>query len=341
MSDENKGAFHEITRSEIYINLTITACILIIGVILIAFGYNEAFFTSNNILYAIFNIITNFGDENLYIVFFCLFYFGIDKKFAKRLIIGFLISLHITDFLKNLFQDPRPLSNMGVDGPKADGYGFPSGHTSGSMSFYGYTYFSFLEEEKKRRIPIQIFAIFLMITVPLSRLIIGVHDLQDVVGGFIIGFLVITAYMYFEPKISEIFEKWSLNKKIWMGLAFSVGLWALSSMILYLLNSNLVDLKQSIQDLGVSCGILMGAAISFPIEEKYVKYDPNKLKLLYKILATLIALVITFGVYFGLSFLFNLAPSIYYITRALKYCIFIIISALGIPYLLNLIFKQK
>jgi len=345
MSDEkikNYEPYYELKTRDVHINIIITAFILVIGVILIALGYNESFSTNNNVVYTIFEAITNLGHENAYIALFCIFFFGINKKFAKKLLIGFLITLHLRDLFKNMFQDPRPSTNIDSEGkPKEDGYGFPSGHTITAISFYGYTYYSFKGDEKKRRVPIQILAIFLMIGIPISRIIIGVHDLQDIIGGFLVCFLVITAYMHFEPKISQIVENWSMNKKILIGLAFSLGIWILSSLILYLIIPDWIALKDSIKDLGISCGLLMGASICFPIEEKYFKYDPNRLSILNRFLATLIALVITFGFYFGLTYLFNLAPDIYFITRGLKYCIFITISILGASYLLNKIFKEK
>ena len=345
MSDEKKyEPYHEITQREININIIMSVLVLVLGIILLALGLNEPLFTNNPILYKIFEIITLFGDENLYIVFFCIFYFGVNKKFGKRLLIGFTISLHLTDFFKNIFLDPRPDTNiLPDDSHKVDGYGFPSGHTSGSLSFWGYTFYNFKGEEKKIRLTWQTIAGFIIIMVPISRLVIGVHDLQDIIGGFMLGLLVITAYMYFEPKLSSIFGSWSLKKKMLIGVAFSLGLWIFSSLMSYLLlfnNPNWLGIKENIHDLSISCGLLMGAAIAFPIEEEYVKYDPDKLDLLKTILATLIGLVITFGFYFLLTFLFGLADEIYFITRGIKYCIFIVIGALGVPPLLKKIFKM-
>ena len=180
---------------------------------------------------------------------------------------------------------------------------------------------------------------FLIIMVPISRLIIGVHDLQDIVGGFILGFLVITAYMYFEPKITPILAKWSWKKQVLIGLSISFGLWLLNSMMLYLIVLNPALEKEFIKELGISCGIMMGAAIAFPIEEKFVKYDPDQLNLPKTLLALIMGLVITFGLYFGLSALFNFTPGIYFITRALKYCLLLVIAALGVPYLIKKVFK--
>lgn len=345
MSDEKKyEPYYEITHREIHINIIISALFLVIGFILLAFGLNEAFFTSNDILYLIFDIITKFGDEEIYIVFFCIFLFGIDKKFGKRLLIGFLISLHLTDFFKTLFMDPRPDSNFITDiEGKAEGYGFPSGHSSGTFSFWGYTFFSFKGEEKKKRIFWQVLAIFLMVMIPISRVVIGVHDLQDIIGGSMLGLLVITAYMYFEPKISSIIKNWSLKKKILIGVAFSLGLWAFSSMMLSLLllnNPSWLGIKNTIYHLAVSCGLLLGAAIAFPIEEEKLKYDPKKLSVLNRILATVIGFVITFGVFLLLGLLFKLAPGIYFITRGIKYSLLIITAVLGVLPLLKKIFKM-
>ena len=289
--------------------------VLVIGIILLAFGLNEPLFTSNEILFTIFDLITKLGDENMYIAFFCIFYFGVNTKFAKKLIIGFTVSLHFTDFLKGIFLDPRPDTNFITNtNGKADGYGFPSGHTSGSLSFWGYTFYSFKNEEKKIRLIWQSIAIFIIIMVPISRLVIGVHDLQDIIGGFMLGLLVITAFMYFEPKISSMYGTWSLKKKILIGVGISLGLWIFSSLMSYLLLINNLDwigitnpdwtgFQQSIYELSISCGILMGVAIAFPLENKFVKYDPNKMDLKKTLLATVIGLVITFGAYFLLSFL--------------------------------------
>ena len=347
MSDENENKYepyYELKTRDVHINIIISALVLVIGVILIALGYNESFYISNEIIYKISTYISLFGREEFDIIFFCIFFFGVNKKFAKKLIIGFLTAQYFGDFFKGLFLDGRPLTNI-VDGKLLEtSFGLPSTHTSGVLSFWGYAFFIFKGEEKKIRIPWQTFAMFLMIMVPISRLVIGVHDLQDVIGGFMLGLLVITAYMYLEPKLSKIYGNWSLKKKILIGVTFSLGLWIFGSLILYLLLLNnpewTGDIKINIEGLAISCGLLMGAAIAFPLEEKFVKYDPNKLNLKKTLLATVIGLVITFGVYLLLGSLFDLAPGIYFITRGIKYLIIIIISALGVPPLLKKIFKM-
>ncbi|UYP46701.1 hypothetical protein NEF87_002986 [Candidatus Lokiarchaeum ossiferum] len=334
--------YHKLSRTEFIINLAIAALVLITGIILLALNLNESFDSSNEALVQIFEIITLFGDEELYIVFFAVFYFGIDKKFAKRLLIGFLISLHLTDFGKTLFKDPRPLSNDLRGEDAATGYGFPSGHSSGTLSFWGYTFFNFKGEEKKKGIPWQSLAIFLIIAVPISRLIIGVHDLQDVIGGIVVGFIVITLYMFYAPRVREVTKSWSMKKQIGIGVTVSVGLWILSSLLLYLVNfADGIDyLKDAFQQLSVSCALMCGGAIAFPLEVNHIKYDPRPLIWWKKLIAIAIGFALTFGIFLGAGFLFDLFPSIYFITRFIKYGLMMIIAGLAVPWLLKKIFKQ-
>ena len=108
MPEKQHEPYYELTKKKFLLMLFLQVSVLITGIILLVLGKNEAFYSNSEVMRAIFEVITLFGDEELYIVFFCVFYFGVNKKFAKRLLIGFLISLHLTDFFKNLFQDPRP-----------------------------------------------------------------------------------------------------------------------------------------------------------------------------------------------------------------------------------------
>ena len=60
---------------------TISALILIIGLILIALGYNEAFYVDNPGVQAFFGLITQAGGSTIYILMVSISYFIYDKKF--------------------------------------------------------------------------------------------------------------------------------------------------------------------------------------------------------------------------------------------------------------------
>ncbi|WIV67192.1 phosphatase PAP2 family protein [Natrialbaceae archaeon AArc-T1-2] len=74
---------------------------------------------------------------------------------------------------------------------RADGYGFPSGHVAGAVLAWGSLATAL--EAGTRRIRIGT-AATLVLLVSLSRLVLGVHYLIDVIGGLALGLLVLLAW---------------------------------------------------------------------------------------------------------------------------------------------------
>jgi len=132
------------------------------------------------VLDAFFSLITNFGDETLFIIFGLLFFWCIDKDEGYYLLCVGLLGTVFNQFLKLLFRIPRPW----VRNPEftivesarggATGYSFPSGHTQTSVGVYGgvvrWTGKSILS----------LVCLALCILVPLSRMYLGVHTPADV-----------------------------------------------------------------------------------------------------------------------------------------------------------------
>jgi len=244
-----------------------------------------------------------------------------------------MLSTHLNTTLKVYFQDPRPSTN-GLLGEAATGYGYPSGHTQGSVAFYGFTFHQFKGyENKKARITVRIISFLLLILVPVSRLILGVHDLQDVLGGYMYGYAVLLIYFMLEPWLLSLKTKIPMIAKILIGVILSAGLWV-GSILLF---------PGDMYEFGLTCGVLMGFSVAFPLEEKFVRYDPKQLKTWQRIVYGLIGVVVTVALYFGLSILFDLIPyeDIAYIFRLVKYFILSVIVALLVPYIFTLVTKKK
>jgi undecaprenyl-diphosphatase len=81
---------------------------------------------------------------------------------------------------------PRPV----VDHPVSTAFGksFPSGHSMASTVCYGALLTSFLPWVPRRaRTPVVGATVLLVVAIGCSRLLVGVHFLSDVVGGFLLG----------------------------------------------------------------------------------------------------------------------------------------------------------
>jgi membrane-associated phospholipid phosphatase len=88
--------------------------------------------------------------------------------------------------LKQIFERVRPLHEHGF--AQADGYSFPSGHTSGSVVVYGMLAYLCLRLLPPRwHLPGVLLATTLAFTTGWSRVMLQVHWASDVVAGFAFG----------------------------------------------------------------------------------------------------------------------------------------------------------
>lgn len=104
------------------------------------------------------------------------------KNVAKKLIIVLIAVTIITQLIKLLIMRPRPyteLSSLVVLATESD-MSFPSGHTATSTAM---AYVLAKEYQKG-------YFMLIPIIVALSRLYMGVHYPSDVLGGFILGFII-------------------------------------------------------------------------------------------------------------------------------------------------------
>ena len=83
--------------------------------------------------------------------------------------------------------------------------------------------------------------------------------------------------------------------------------------------------------LGVSFGIFLGFGIAYVLEGEFVKYEPSKLDLKWKIINLAIGMVILFVVFFGLEALKDEFDSVFY--RYARYAIVGFIIGYVVPLL--------
>jgi len=255
-----------------------------------------------------------------------VFFIVYDKRFAKNLALSLVFTVYLNEFFKNIFKDPRPattnidLDEITIENPAGlieTSYGFPSGHTQSAIGTWGYIGYNFRE----RRYIVIILGI-IMFLVAISRMIIGVHDLQDVIGGFSIGLIVLLLFTYLEPYGTKQFNALNLPVKLIAIVVVSLVLFLVGIFLFPTSGTDLLPAPVPFSDTGsfsLVGGVLLGFGIAYVLENEYVKYEPSKLDMKWKIINLVIGLVILFVVYFGLEAIRGLFDSVFY--RFARYAI--------------------
>jgi len=286
LNEENQ----DMNKIIIYI-LIFAGITFVVGLILLLSGLNiwfNEFFYDNSIMYALFSLITELGETRTFIFLIVIVWYVYDKEFAKNLAYTVLGSGYVNNITKDIYRDPRPYTNIRDSLPVAEGFGFPSGHSQLGVSTYGYL--AYEAHVKKSKIICWIFTL-LVYLVASSRVIIGVHDVQDVWGGLTFGFLWLTLFILFEPILSEKISSLSRIVKLILAVVIPAGLFLIGNCIF----------RDPTGDYGLISGALMGISVGYILETEKIKYDPRELTNKQRIINLVIGIVITLVLYLGLS----------------------------------------
>lgn len=223
------------------------------------------------LLNVIFQFITFFGEETIFMVIAMTFFWCIDKKTGYLVLyVSFLGNL-LNTFLKLIFLVPRPwvldknFTIVESARAEATGYSFPSGHTQNSAGL-------FLGVARARKETwIRIVCIALTILVAFSRMYLGVHTPADILVSLGIALLlVLVAY----PLITRAWDhaKWFIPL-IGILLAVSIALILFIELVPMPANA-IVEFSLSCNESGYK---MVGGAIGFIavlwLERKYIRFS--------------------------------------------------------------------
>ncbi len=140
-----------------------------------------------------FTVVTDLGDVTGYIIVFSLctilFHFIFKSwKYVAQLGLVMILALSSNIFLKQLINRARPAVEHLVT---VKTLSYPSGHAMISMAFYGLLIYLVYQFKIRLLFKIVLISIllFLIVSIGLSRIYLGVHFPSDVLGGFIAGFI--------------------------------------------------------------------------------------------------------------------------------------------------------
>ncbi len=138
----------------------------------------------NPVFTAFFRFITDFGYIQILLILLVIILIVFHKyRFAYILPIHVTISVIFNMILKNIFARPRPEMLRLID---EVGFSFPSGHAMVTMVAYGYLIYVVHHyiQQKWLRYSLIAFLVFIIVSVGLSRIYLGVHYLTDVLAGY-------------------------------------------------------------------------------------------------------------------------------------------------------------
>jgi len=157
------------------------------------------------------------GTIEFYLVLIPLLYWVVDSRLGIRV----LLILIGTDFLstsfKQLLHQPRPywVGDVKALGTETS-YGIPSSHASNSLSVWGFIASHFKREWLWAASGVLLFLI------GLSRLYLGVHFPQDVLGGWLLGAFVLYLFIRLEPQVLPWLKRLSALAQIGTGFGISI-----------------------------------------------------------------------------------------------------------------------
>ena len=161
--------------------------------------------------------ISFLGTIEFYILLIPLIYWLVNPSLGIRV----LLVLISTDFFgvafKQLLHQPRPYWVGDVKAVAEEtSYGIPSTHASDSLAVWGYLAY------RLKKGWLWVVSVLVVLLIGLSRLYLGVHFPQDVLGGWLIALVVIFLFVKGEPKAVPWLKKLSAGAQIGLGFGISI-----------------------------------------------------------------------------------------------------------------------
>jgi membrane-associated phospholipid phosphatase len=311
----------------------IALLILVVGVILYFVNLNDAFYSES--LEPIFKIITYLGEPVVFIIITMILFLTYNKSSAKNLASSLLFSYYLNGITKQIFKDSRPITNEDITedyGYIETSYGFPSGHTQNAVAYWGYAGYEFKDKYESNGIQIvPIIISILIFLVAISRIVTGVHDLQDIIGGLLIGIGILLLFIYLEPILSGQFNKLSFIVKIIVTIVVAISSFLIATLLFPSAGLGIVSPVSHYRDAGAfgqAGGALLGFGAGYLLEQEYVKYDPTQLTTKKKIINIILGVVILLIVFLPFEYLLEI-DSVFY--RFFRYALVTFILAYIVP----------
>lgn len=208
-------------------------------------------------LLSLISFFSAFGESACAILILGLFYWCLDKETGRYVGLNAVMGCVWHPLIKNIVLRRRPyFDSEGIDllrpldpdaglyDIQAQGYSFPSGHSTNGVSVYG----SLARRLKKRWM--NILAAVLSLLIGFSRVTVGAHYPTDVLAGWGLGLVIIFLVPYLREKTGDL--------RIFYGILIASGLPGM--------------FFAGTDDYYMGMGLLFGFALAEMFERRYVNF---------------------------------------------------------------------
>lgn len=160
------------------------------------------------------------GTEQFYLFIAPALLWCLDAGLGLRMGLGLALSSSVNSILKQVFHSPRPywISERVQALAAETSFGIPSGHAQNAVVVWG------LLAAWIKKTWAWIVAILLMLLIGLSRLYLGVHFLGDVLMGWLVGALILWAFLRLERPVLARLAQFPVSGQVLVALIASLGL---------------------------------------------------------------------------------------------------------------------
>jgi membrane-associated phospholipid phosphatase len=297
-------------------------------------------------LIGIMKLFTFLGNEEFYLILFPVLFWCIDSSLGFRAGLILLLSGIVNSYFKWLFHLPRPywINEEIVAYTSETTFGAPSGHSQNAVSMWG------LIAASIRKPWVWGSAIFLIFMIGLSRMVLGVHFLLDVITGWTIGAILLWAFLRIEPTVHRWVSTKSQRIKLYFSFLVSLGVimiavliqwafsyWEVPNLWIQNASSATPDAEPidplAISDFISNAGVLFGISAGYIIMNQQGGFNP-KGKAFQQVLKYAIGITGVLAIWLGLDFIFPEGKTVLaYIFRYIRYGLAGIWISLGAPWI--------
>ena len=263
-------------------------------------------------LLGVITLVSAMGEEPFFLVVLPAVYWCIDKRLGRQLGYIFLLSALINNIIKNMVRGPRPFwLDPAVQLSEEEGYGFPSGHVQNATAVF------LLLAVRLRRVWVWLAALLFILAMAVSRVYLGVHFLQDVVAGFVLGLLVLAIFLTWQRLFAERYAQRILGRRLLimilvpsaLAAAYVIALLILGEPNLEVPWASYVPLAEltAHEDVVSTVAGLLGFGIGMTLESSRIRFRPDG-PAWKRIVRYLLGIIVAVAIWAGLRAIFPAEP---------------------------------